>query len=135
MANILITGSEGFIGKNLLTHMKYSTNHEVNEFNSNSKMSDLEKLVHKSDFIYHLAGINRSNNINEFSEINYGLTKNIFDFATCKTKKTDIFFSSSTQSDNGSEYGNSKSKAEKLLLSNNNHKGSIYVSRLPNIFW
>ena len=51
-----------------------------------------------------------------------------------KEKKTDIFFSSSTQSENGSDYGNSKRKAEKILLSNKKYKGSIYISRLPNVF-
>ena len=80
-----------------------------------------------------MAGINRTKNTSKFEDINFGLTKTIFDFVS-KKKKTDIFFSSSTQSENGSDYGNSKRKAEKILLSNKKYKGSIYISRLPNVF-
>ena len=92
MANILVTGSEGFIGKNLISHLKYSTNHKVNEFNSMSDIFDLERLINNSDFIFHLAGINRTKNTSKFEDINFGLTKTIFDFVSKKEKKTNIFF-------------------------------------------
>ena len=92
MANILVTGSEGFIGKNLISHLKHSTKHKVNEFNSISEISDLERLINNSDFIFHLAGINRTKKTSKFEKVNFGLTKTIFDFVLKKEKKNRYFF-------------------------------------------
>ena len=135
MNNILITGSEGFIGKNLKYHLKDTNKYNVYTFNKENTLKELRKLVNKADFIFHLAGVNRTHDVKEFDKTNYSLTQYICDIISNKKTRTDIFFSSSTQSDNSTEYGISKSKAEDLLLKiGNNTKNSVYISKLPNVF-
>ena len=56
--NILITGSNGFIGRNLKLFLS-EKNFNIFEFNRNDSINRLEKLIKKSDIIFHLAGENR----------------------------------------------------------------------------
>ena len=74
---ILITGSEGFIGKNLEMRFK-KNNQRILYFNKNNNESELKDLIDKSTVIFHLAGVNR-NNDNLFDEVNFKLTKKICD--------------------------------------------------------
>ena len=63
--NILVTGSEGFIAKNLileLNNLKYN----IIKFDKKNNVNDLENKILKSDLIFHLAGENRSNNNKDF---------------------------------------------------------------------
>ena len=69
MNNILITGSEGFIGKNLKHHLKYLNKYNVYTFNKENTLKELRKLVNKADFIFHLAGVNRAHDFREFDKI------------------------------------------------------------------
>ena len=71
MYNILVTGSNGFIGKNLLNRLKNDENINILEFNRNNTIEDLNKLISQSDFIIHLAGEVRPNSSDEdFKESN-----------------------------------------------------------------
>ena len=63
---ILVTGSSGFIGKNLLERLSRIENVKVHTFDIEDKLEDLEKSIDKIDFIFHLAGINRPQNTEEF---------------------------------------------------------------------
>ena len=56
---ILITGSKGFIGKNLTCFIKDNYKHEILEFNRTESLKSLEIMIKKADFIIHLAGVNR----------------------------------------------------------------------------
>ena len=56
---VLVTGSSGFIGKNLLERLSRIENIKVNTFDIEDKLEDIEKYIDKIDFIFHLAGINR----------------------------------------------------------------------------
>ena len=57
---ILITGSNGFVGKNLYYFLKSKKKYEIYEFNRKDNFKKLEKLVHLVDVIFHCAGENRS---------------------------------------------------------------------------
>ena len=65
--NILITGSEGFIGKNLIAILNQNKNNKILEFNKSTKQK-LENLVKKSDLIYHLAGENIGQAMRQYME-------------------------------------------------------------------
>ena len=51
---ILITGSEGFIGKNLKLWYSEKKNIEILEYTSQSTPNDLVEYVSQADFIFHL---------------------------------------------------------------------------------
>lgn len=132
---ILVTGSKGFIGKNLICKLKESNKHTFLEYVKGDDLIDLEEKLDKSDFLIHLAGENRTKNLNQFKLNNVDLTQNI-----CKTlqkieKKIPIIFTSSIQAVNNSPYGKSKKKAENILyelyVKSNN---PIKIYRLPGVF-
>ena len=134
---ILITGSDGFIGKNLKIRFK-ENNHKVLTFNKSNNESELIDLISQSTVIFHLAGMNKSDK-NLFDEVNFGLTKRICDHIVklqkIQKKNIPIHFSSSTQALLDNPYGQSKLKAEDYIKSlSNKFDLKAYIYRLPGIF-
>ena len=66
MKNILVTGAEGFIGKNLITCTGIE-NYNLFLYDVNNSQEELKKFIKSSDFIIHLAGINRPKEETEFT--------------------------------------------------------------------
>jgi UDP-2-acetamido-2,6-beta-L-arabino-hexul-4-ose reductase len=135
MKNILITGSGGFIGKNLLYRLKELNRYNIFEYDINNSEDELNFFLNNSEVIFHLAGVNRPKDITEFSEVNYGLTKNIVSVLKKSGKRPQIIFTSSIQAEFDNPYGKSKREAESVLedvseLSNL----KVDVLRLPNVF-
>ena len=132
---ILITGSNGFIAKNLIEHLKRDEDIELYLFSKKDSVNLLESYVREVDFIFHLAGVNRPQNVSEFYEGNSNLTKIIVDTLKLTKKTTPIVLSSSTQAELDNDYGKSKLEAEHLLLDYAKvTKAPIYIYRLPNVF-
>tara|TARA_Y100000389_G_scaffold205131_1_gene263741 strand:- start:11431 stop:12528 length:1098 start_codon:yes stop_codon:yes gene_type:complete len=130
---ILVTGSDGFISKNLLIHLKYA-NKKVFEFNRNHSYEELEEMISHSDFIFHLAGINRPILDQSFSE-NITITEAIIKICTKLKKNIPILYTSSTQAILNNDYGTSKKKSEDILIKYHKETGSpILIYRLENIF-
>ena len=71
---ILVTGAKGFIGKNLIAELRNKKNIEIYEYHRSSSIQDLDNYTRDCDFVFHLAGINRPKNNNEYLEGNFGLT-------------------------------------------------------------
>ena len=133
--NLLITGSNGFIGKNLKICLEKLKKFNIIELNREHSEEDLLIAVKKAEIIIHLAGENRSKNSEAFKEINHILTKKICKFCSEKDTKTHIIFSSSTQAGNDSPYGKSKLAAEEELLElKNNSANSVNIFRFPGVF-
>ena len=132
---VLIPGSNGFIGKNLVCYIKYNTKYEILTFNRGDKLIDLKKRINSSDFIIHLAGENRPKDDKLFLKINSDLTKRLCKFIIQCNKKIPILFSSSVKAKEDSLYGKSKFSAESILQNLNvTNKNPIYIFRLSNIF-
>jgi len=130
---ILVTGSDGFISKNLIVHLKYNKK-SVLEFNRTHSYKKLEEMVCESDFIFHLAGINRPKLDEEYSE-NINLTEIIIDLCIKLNKNIPILFSSSTQALADNKYGISKKKSENLLINYQKKTGNpVLIYRLENVF-
>jgi len=72
---VLVTGSEGFIGKNLCVSLSRSSGVEILRFSKENTLEELPGLVEKSDFIFHLAGVNRPKDDTEFFSGNSDLTE------------------------------------------------------------
>lgn len=134
--NILVTGSKGFIGKNLIKKLK-NKNVNIFEFNRSNTLDELKDLLLESDFVYHLAGEVRPNSSNtEFKESNTILTKNIVDILNSNDKKIDIVFASSIHAQLlRNEYGKTKRESEILVEDYSKAKGTnCYIFRLPHLF-
>ncbi len=132
---VLITGADGFIGKNLTVHLAERQDIVLSRFTSSDNISSLAELVLNSDFIFHLAGVNRPQNSEEFSIGNIDLTKSLCDAIILSGRQLPVLYTSSIQAELGSPYGQSKLGAENALLTLSKEHGSdVYIARLPNVF-
>lgn len=135
MKNILVTGSKGFVGKNLIVSLKQIDNYKIIEIDSSSSETDLKLAINDADFIVHLAGVNRPKEISEFYSGNNGLTKKIVDYLIESNKKTPILITSSIHAESNTDYGISKKKSEDILIEySKKYESNIYIYRLPNLF-
>jgi len=133
--NILVTGSQGFIGKNLIARIEALKIGSIMSFDINDSNEKLEEYIKKSDFIFHLAGINRPENISEFYSGNSELTEIIVKIMIANKIKVPIVFTSTAQVGNGSDYAKSKEIAEKTLLNFQEcYNNDIFIYRLPGVF-
>jgi len=133
---VLITGSKGFIGKNLGLALTEAGNYDALTFDRSDSPSLLEERVHQSDFIVHLAGENRPVDPQSFQEGNVDLTQALC-LAIEKTGRSiPLIYSSSLQADDSkSLYAQSKRSAEAAIEAfseANNNPTLIY--RLANVF-
>ena len=132
---VLITGAKGFIGKNLVSTLEREDKYEIICIDRENSKEELEKGVLNSDFIVHLAGINRPKNEEEFFKGNTGLTEDIIEILKKNNKNTSILITSSIQADLDNAYGQSKKGAEEALIKYmTDTKGNVFIFRLPNVF-
>lgn len=132
---VLITGANGFIAKNLIVTLNKIERIEILKYYKEDSFEKLKELVEKCDFIFHLAGINRPIDKQEFYEGNSNLTQILVDIIIKEKKKIPIVLSSSAQIGNNSDYAKSKEEAEEIIKKyslENDVKCFIY--RLPNVF-
>lgn len=132
---VLVTGAKGFIGRNLVTTLKQDTNLEVIEIDIEQSVEELKQATLESEFIFHLAGVNRPKNDQEFFEGNTGLTETVIETLKQHQKKTPILITSSIQAELENAYGQSKKAAEDALKNYSQETGAnVYIYRLPNVF-
>ena len=134
MRKILVTGSNGFIGSNLISHLKQNNDYQILVFDIDNTDDDLERFVTDADFIFHLAGVNRPENQEEFKTGNADLTEQIISILDNKNISTPILMPSSIQSKLDNPYGISKKAAEDVLLQYRQKGGISYIYRLSNAF-
>lgn len=133
--NILVTGSNGFIGKNLIENLSRIEDIKIYEFDKENTLSEIESYINDIDFIFHFAGVNRPEKVSEFYEGNNGLTESIIKIIENSNKKIPVLISSSIQAENNNDYGKSKFKSEELLKKySKNNDVEIFIYRLPNVF-
>lgn len=133
--NVLVTGAKGFIGKNLVVALKRMDSIEVLEYGKDSPPKALEECLAVADMIYHLAGVNRPEHIEDHETVNVGLTQSICK-ALSKRKYTPfVVFASSTQAAMDDPYGLSKRAAEDEVFRLGEATGAkVFVYRLPGVF-
>lgn len=135
---VLITGSNGFIGKNLqaeLLNKKYSGLIEPLCFDNDTDISKLDEYCSYCDFVIHLAGINRPQNESEFMEGNYGFTLKVLDLLKKHNNRCPILITSSIQAALDNLYGKSKKAGEDLIFKyGEDNDINVLVYRLPNVF-
>ena len=76
---ILITGANGFVGKNLVAELKNRGYENLYLYDRENTKADLEKWTKDCEFVFHLAGVNRPENEEEFMEGNADLTSQLIE--------------------------------------------------------
>lgn len=144
--NILVTGANGFIGKNLVAHLEVinagklvieglTGNLTLFPFDVDSEPSLLDEYTSTADFVFHLAGVNRPKDPNEFMEGNFGFTSTLLDSLKMHGNTCPVMLASSTQAALDNDYGRSKRAGEDLLFDYGKSSGAtVFVYRFPNVF-
>ncbi len=134
MKAVLVTGAEGFIGKNLTVELQ-NEEIEVLKFTKQDSIEQLKDFIKKADFVFHLAGINRPKEITEFNKGNISFTKNLLDIIKEENRKVPVLLSSSIQAALDNPYGISKREAENLVRKYGQETDTkVFIYRLPNVF-
>lgn len=139
LINVLITGANGFVGKNLVSHLSQIKNIKINTFNKSDKINLLPSLISQTDVVIHLAGENRPKDSRDFVKNNLELTRRvctvIAEQLNKKSKAIKFILASTTQVEQKNEYGLSKLDAEKAVISLSNDLGvPVSIFRFPGIF-
>lgn len=132
---ILITGADGFIGKNLCFRLGEIGGFDVVLFSRQTPLDKLNFLLHGVGAVIHLAGANRPTSSSQFDNDNVGFTRELCDALAKYSPNAALFFSSSIQAELPNPYGLSKRAAEDIVGSHGSITGApLYIWRLPNVF-
>ncbi len=132
---ILVTGSKGFIGKNLVCELRTEKNLEIFEFDIDTDTILLEHYCKAADFVFHLAGVNRPLENSEYMSGNYGFTLSLLNTLKKYKNACPVMLSSSIQAAIDNPYGVSKKAGEDLIYDYSRETGAkTLVYRFPNVF-
>ena len=137
MKNILITGSNGFIGKNLKNRLKQYDDIKIYEFNRYDNINDIENYINKIDFIFHLAGEVRPDSSDEKFKASHGvLTQKLVDIIENHKLAIPILLSSSKHAQNPkNSYGQTKKDTEDIIINySKQNNTAVYIYRLSHLF-
>ncbi len=147
---ILVTGARGFVGKNLCASLKNLRDgkdrtrpdlkiDEVFEYDLDTDPTLLDGYCRDADFVFHLAGVNRPQNAEEFMQGNFGFASTLLETLKKHRNTCPVMISSSIQATcigrYDSDYGRSKKAGEELLFAYGIEAGAkVLVYRFPNLF-
>ncbi len=132
---ILVTGSRGFIGKNLISLLETDNNIDILTFDRDSSLDELAEYTKDCDAVIHLAGINRPENPAEFYEGNASLTDQLCAALRNNKNTCPVVLSSSVQVAQDNDYGKSKKMAEEALLRlSEDHGNKVCIYRFKNLY-
>jgi len=136
---VLITGANGFVGKNLRLHLSERKDVEVVCFTRDDDPASLPALLRDVGFVFHLAGVNRPQDPQEFVTGNADLTQILAQAIRAEAESTGrkipVIYTSSTQAARDNPYGSSKRSAEQALFEVLRSQNiPAHVFRLPNVF-
>ena len=132
---ILVTGSEGFIGKNLIERLRYSGTEEILAYDKDTAPELLAEYCRDCEFVYHLAGVNRPKEAAEFQEGNFGFTSTLLSLLKENNNHCPVMLSSSIQAELDNPYGKSKKDGEELLKNYGKETNAkVLIYRFPNVF-
>ena len=92
MMRILITGADGFVGKNMRMRFQEMNGVECINFTRRNSIADLSKLLINIDWVFHLAGINRTQSIVDFTTGNIELTESLCNAIKATKKLIQLFY-------------------------------------------
>jgi UDP-2-acetamido-2,6-beta-L-arabino-hexul-4-ose reductase len=132
---VLITGANGFIGRNLRVALGERDGFEVLPVTRETDEATLEAWASEADAVVHLGGVNRPKDPMEFTTGNRDFTARLCDLLAATSRRVPVAFASSIQVERDSPYGQSKRAAEDALLAYGAQTGAgVAIYRLPNVF-
>ena len=132
---IMITGAKGFIGQNLIAELNNQGYQDLLLVDRDTPSSDLEKYSSQAEFIFHLAGVNRPEKVEEFTEGNVDFTQQLLTLLRKEKNKAPIVVSSSIQAELDNPYGTSKRAGEDVVFEyGETDDVKVMVYRFPNVF-
>lgn len=143
---ILITGAKGFVGKNLVKTLenirdgkdkRFFIDEDITifEYDIDTPQDKLNEYTKECDFVFHLAGVNRPENEEEFMKGNFGFTSVLLSKLKENKNKAPVLITSSIQAALDNPYGKSKKAGEDLLFAYGKDENvKVCVYRLPNVF-
>jgi UDP-2-acetamido-2,6-beta-L-arabino-hexul-4-ose reductase len=133
---VLITGSKGFIGKNLKLALTEAGKYDILTFDRGDAPNLLGELVRQSDYVVHLAGENRPVDPKSFQEGNVDLTQALCQAIEKSGRSIPLIYSSSLQAnDSKSLYAQSKRSTEAVIQQlSASTKNPVLIYRLANVF-
>ena len=148
---ILVTGAKGFVGKNLvcaLENIKANKDRtrpnilidEVYSYDIDSSKDELDFYCKNADFVFHLAGVNRPENPEDFMKGNFGFSSELIENLKKHNNTCPVMLSSSIQATligryGEGDYGKSKREGENLFFNYSKQTGAkVLVYRFTNLF-
>jgi len=132
---ILITGANGFVGRNLCAELDKNEGLEIYKFDIDTPADLLDVYTKHCDFVFHLAGVNRPEKQEDFMSGNFGFTSTLLDLLKKNNNTAPVLITSSIQAALDNPYGVSKKAGEDLMFDYSKETGAkVYVYRLPNLF-
>ena len=132
---VLVTGSKGFIGRNLIAHLQHRDDVEIFGYDIDNTPEQLDVWLAQADFVYHLAGVNRPKREDEFFEGNTDFTRAICQRLARRADPPPMLLSSSIQAELDNPYGRSKRLAEEAVMDYARETGArAIIYRLTNVF-
>ena len=144
--NVLVTGSRGFIGKNLVASLKniregkdktrgLSEELTIFEYDTDTNPSLLEDYCGRADFVFNLAGVNRPDDPRDYMKGNFGFASLLLETLKRQGNRCPVMLASSVQAELDNPYGRSKRACEKLASDYSKETGvPAYIYRFPNVF-
>lgn len=148
---ILVTGSAGFVGKNLVEALKNLRDNkdrtrpslsidEIFEYDIDTDKALLSDFCRECDFVFNLAGVNRPKDDGEFMKGNFGFASELLKTLEKHGNRCPVMLSSSIQATLVGRYANfvygeSKLRGEELFFDYAAKTGAkVFVYRFPNLF-
>jgi UDP-2-acetamido-2,6-beta-L-arabino-hexul-4-ose reductase len=132
---VVVTGAKGFIGRHLVEALNRRPAVEVRGFDIDSSPEVFVEALRETDVVFHLAGVNRPERVEEYEEGNCLLTKKLCKVLEETGRTPMVVFSSSIQAELDTPYGKSKLRAEEALKDWSKRTGAgVAIFRLKNVF-
>jgi len=132
---ILVTGSSGFVGRNLIAELRSKGHDELYLYDIDTDPQLLDSYTKDCEFVFHLAGVNRPKDQEEFMQGNFGFTDTLLTSLKKNNNTCPVLITSSIQAEMENPYGRSKKAGEDLLFAYAQETSSVVnIFRLPNVF-
>lgn len=132
---ILVTGAEGFVGRNLAAELKNQGYEDLLLYSRKNTAADLENYTKECDFVFHLAGVNRPEKEEDFLKGNHELISELLSLLKKHGNRAPVVVTSSIQAERDNPYGRSKKAGEDAVFEYAAQTGTdVFIYRLVNLF-